>query len=194
MPVAAPRSHDANLPLSQHGPRCLSPHADGPIDHQGFRRHPRRRRRVVHHRGGHDHGPHRAERGRKDDPLQLRGRPLSSDRGVPRPRWRAGRRARAGPHLRQGSGPHLPDPPAVSGNDRARERHGGAARAAGRTVLDQLADAGSRRRGGARRSPRPRHWIDFMGLSHLADRPARILSGGQRKLLELARVPWRSRA
>ncbi len=33
-----------------------------------------------------------------------------------------------------------------------------------------------------------RHWIDFMGLSHLADRPARILSGGQRKLLELARV------
>ena len=33
-----------------------------------------------------------------------------------------------------------------------------------------------------------RHWIDFVGLSHLADRPARILSGGQRKLLELARV------
>jgi branched-chain amino acid transport system ATP-binding protein len=33
-----------------------------------------------------------------------------------------------------------------------------------------------------------RHWIDFVGLSHLADQPARILSGGQRKLLELARV------
>jgi branched-chain amino acid transport system ATP-binding protein len=32
------------------------------------------------------------------------------------------------------------------------------------------------------------HWIDFVGLSHLADQPARILSGGQRKLLELARV------
>jgi branched-chain amino acid transport system ATP-binding protein len=33
-----------------------------------------------------------------------------------------------------------------------------------------------------------RHWIDFVGLSHLADAPARVLSGGQRKLLELARV------
>ncbi|HEY8383485.1 MAG TPA: ABC transporter ATP-binding protein [Microvirga sp.] len=33
-----------------------------------------------------------------------------------------------------------------------------------------------------------RHWIDFVGLSHLADQPARVLSGGQRKLLELARI------
>ncbi|QRM34534.1 ABC transporter ATP-binding protein [Microvirga sp. VF16] len=33
-----------------------------------------------------------------------------------------------------------------------------------------------------------RHWIDFVGLSHLAQQPARVLSGGQRKLLELARV------
>lgn len=33
-----------------------------------------------------------------------------------------------------------------------------------------------------------RHWIDFVGLSHLVDEPARVLSGGQRKLLELARV------
>jgi branched-chain amino acid transport system ATP-binding protein len=33
-----------------------------------------------------------------------------------------------------------------------------------------------------------RHWLDFVGLSALADQPARILSGGQRKLLELARV------
>jgi branched-chain amino acid transport system ATP-binding protein len=32
------------------------------------------------------------------------------------------------------------------------------------------------------------HWIDFVGLSDLAERPARVLSGGQRKLLELARV------
>jgi branched-chain amino acid transport system ATP-binding protein len=32
------------------------------------------------------------------------------------------------------------------------------------------------------------HWIDFVGLSHLAQQPARVLSGGQRKLLELARV------
>ncbi len=33
-----------------------------------------------------------------------------------------------------------------------------------------------------------RGWIDFVGLTHLVDAPARILSGGQRKLLELARV------
>jgi branched-chain amino acid transport system ATP-binding protein len=33
-----------------------------------------------------------------------------------------------------------------------------------------------------------RRWIDFVGLTHLADQPARVLSGGQRKLLELARV------
>jgi branched-chain amino acid transport system ATP-binding protein len=31
-------------------------------------------------------------------------------------------------------------------------------------------------------------WLDFVGLSRLADEPARVLSGGQRKLLELARV------
>lgn len=33
-----------------------------------------------------------------------------------------------------------------------------------------------------------RHWLDFVGLTPLADKPARILSGGQRKLLDLARV------
>jgi branched-chain amino acid transport system ATP-binding protein len=33
-----------------------------------------------------------------------------------------------------------------------------------------------------------RHWLDFVGLSRLEGQPARVLSGGQRKLLELARV------
>ena len=33
-----------------------------------------------------------------------------------------------------------------------------------------------------------RHWLDFVGLSALEAQPARVLSGGQRKLLELARV------
>lgn len=33
-----------------------------------------------------------------------------------------------------------------------------------------------------------RHWLDFVGLSRLEAEPARVLSGGQRKLLELARV------
>ena len=39
-----------------------------------------------------------------------------------------------------------------------------------------------------RNRARAMHWIDFVGLSDLAERPARVLSGGQRKLLELARV------
>jgi branched-chain amino acid transport system ATP-binding protein len=33
-----------------------------------------------------------------------------------------------------------------------------------------------------------RHWLNFVGLSELEQKPARILSGGQRKLLELARA------
>jgi branched-chain amino acid transport system ATP-binding protein len=33
-----------------------------------------------------------------------------------------------------------------------------------------------------------RHWLDFVGLSALEQSAARVLSGGQRKLLELARV------
>jgi branched-chain amino acid transport system ATP-binding protein len=33
-----------------------------------------------------------------------------------------------------------------------------------------------------------RHWLDFVGLSALEGQPAGVLSGGQRKLLELARV------
>ena len=33
-----------------------------------------------------------------------------------------------------------------------------------------------------------RHWLDFVGLSRLAEEPAKVLSGGQRKLLEIARV------
>ena len=35
---------------------------------------------------------------------------------------------------------------------------------------------------------RAMHWLDFVGLAPLAAEPARVLSGGQRKLLELARV------
>lgn len=35
---------------------------------------------------------------------------------------------------------------------------------------------------------RAMHWLDFVGLARLAHEPARVLSGGQRKLLELARA------
>jgi branched-chain amino acid transport system ATP-binding protein len=46
----------------------------------------------------------------------------------------------------------------------------------------KVAQEESRNRESARR------WIDFVGLTHLAEQPARVLSGGQRKLLELARI------
>jgi branched-chain amino acid transport system ATP-binding protein len=39
-----------------------------------------------------------------------------------------------------------------------------------------------------RNRERAMHWLDFVGLSRLASQPASVLSGGQRKLLELARV------
>jgi branched-chain amino acid transport system ATP-binding protein len=39
-----------------------------------------------------------------------------------------------------------------------------------------------------RNRDRALHWLGFVGLSKLAGQPARVLSGGQRKLLELARV------
>jgi branched-chain amino acid transport system ATP-binding protein len=39
-----------------------------------------------------------------------------------------------------------------------------------------------------RNRDRALHWLHFVGLSRLAGEPARVLSGGQRKLLELARV------
>jgi branched-chain amino acid transport system ATP-binding protein len=32
------------------------------------------------------------------------------------------------------------------------------------------------------------HWLEFVGLAALSGQPARVLSGGQRKLLEIARV------
>jgi branched-chain amino acid transport system ATP-binding protein len=39
-----------------------------------------------------------------------------------------------------------------------------------------------------RNRERAMHWLDFVGLARLAGQPASVLSGGQRKLLELARV------
>ncbi len=39
-----------------------------------------------------------------------------------------------------------------------------------------------------RNRERAMHWLDFVGLARLAQQPASVLSGGQRKLLELARV------
>ena len=48
--------------------------------------------------------------------------------------------------------------------------------------------AGAVREQEARTLKAARHWLDFVGLSALENQAARVLSGGQRKLLELARV------
>ena len=40
----------------------------------------------------------------------------------------------------------------------------------------------------ARNREKAREAIEFVGLTHLANEPARVLSGGQQKLLELARI------
>ena len=60
--------------------------------------------------------------------------------------------------------------------------------AARRALLGELAPARRRGRGGAALRERAHELIEFVGLGALAGSPARVLSGGQRKLLELARA------
>ncbi|MCX7326275.1 MAG: ABC transporter ATP-binding protein [Hyphomicrobiales bacterium] len=58
----------------------------------------------------------------------------------------------------------------------------------GERVLDNWLNPGRVAREEAANREKAHHWLDFIGLGALAGRPAHILSGGQRKLLELARV------
>lgn len=58
----------------------------------------------------------------------------------------------------------------------------------GESVIANLLTPGSVARQEKATSARAHELLDFLSLSHLATRPARILSGGQRKLLEFARV------
>ncbi|MFV0383591.1 ABC transporter ATP-binding protein [Paracoccus sp. (in: a-proteobacteria)] len=64
----------------------------------------------------------------------------------------------------------------------------GARHQSGERVLGAFFRHGQSRRDEARAIVKARYLIDFLLLSHLIDQPARVLSGGQRKLLELARI------
>lgn len=64
----------------------------------------------------------------------------------------------------------------------------GAQDQSGERVLGAFFRPGRSRKDEARAIDKARHLIDFLLLSHLIDQPARVLSGGQRKLLELARI------
>lgn len=58
----------------------------------------------------------------------------------------------------------------------------------GENVLSALFRLGSVATQERANATRARELLDFVSLSHLQDQPASVLSGGQRKLLELARV------
>lgn len=58
----------------------------------------------------------------------------------------------------------------------------------GESVLRNFLQPGTVRAQERAARERARALIEFVTLGHLADQPARVLSGGQRKLLELARV------
>jgi branched-chain amino acid transport system ATP-binding protein len=58
----------------------------------------------------------------------------------------------------------------------------------GEKVLSALLRPGRVRADELRHAARAREILDFVALSHLEGEPASVLSGGQRKLLELARV------
>ena len=64
----------------------------------------------------------------------------------------------------------------------------GAQSQSGEKVLGAFFRPGRSRRDEAEALEKARHLTDFLMLSHLENEPARVLSGGQRKLLELARI------
>ncbi|MGY9048946.1 hypothetical protein P775_26250 [Puniceibacterium antarcticum] len=64
----------------------------------------------------------------------------------------------------------------------------GAQDQSGEKVMSAFFRPAQSRKDEARATEKARHLIDFLLLSHLIEQPASVLSGGQRKLLELARI------
>ena len=105
--------------------------------------------------------------------MLLRGAPLP--RGQPLPGG-AGRR-----------GPHLPEPPALRRADRARERHGRAARRLPRCRCRWCCSAWARARSGGPR-PTPSPCWSWSGCEAEARTPVKDLTYGAQRFLEIARA------
>ncbi|GMA30294.1 hypothetical protein GCM10025875_02860 [Litorihabitans aurantiacus] len=147
---------------------------------EGLRRRPRRRRRRRHLPRGQDQRPHRPERLRQDDVLQLRHRHDQAGLGhghVQGPRHHGQGPARHRPRGDRAQLPAVPDLPRM-------------------TVLDNVLVAV--RRTGIKGLLAParteaevakaRQLLVRVGIDHLENSEARDLSYGQQKLLELAGV------
>ena len=104
----------------------------------------------------------------------------------------AGHRIEASPaHRRRGlrTGANLSDPAALPRHVGARERPARGAGPCRRAHPAELAETdGGRGAGSGTAGARAMEILAFVTLDRLAAQPARILSGGQKKLLELARV------
>ena len=139
---------------------------------------------------GLDHGADRPQRRRQDDPLQRDHRLLPRRRaarsrfdGDDDPR-RAALRDRAARH-----GAHLPDHQGAGGDAGDRQHDARRARPAGRAPAQRcLPPRRPRGARGARSASRRWSCSRSSTSSKLADAYAGTLSGGQRKLLELARA------
>jgi branched-chain amino acid transport system ATP-binding protein len=102
--------------------------------------------------------------------------------------WRRHYQPAAAPDLPPQAVPHLPDPARAPQHDGAREPHAGAAEPGGRASCGTRFQVGESARRGGIHHDRALEVLDFVDLAHLRDEYAARLSGGQKKLLELART------
>ena len=97
-PCVDTRDHESDDDRTSHDDTTGAPRRRGPRPHQGLRRPHRRRRRVVHRRGGRDLRDPRPERCRQDHHRRVDRRAADARRGHgPRLRARPGRRPDGGP-------------------------------------------------------------------------------------------------
>ena len=154
------------------------------------RRHRRARRPVLHDRPRPDLRADRAERRGQDDAVQRRQPHLRPDErdGAVRRRGPAERpRAR---HRRVGHRPHVPEPGAVPGDDRARERHGRRRTRRRSTGSPAAFRIGAAQRGAALRREALRDPGATLGSADLACRPAAACRSARSSA---SRSPGRSR-
>ena len=117
--------------------------------HPSLRRHRRPRRRLVRRRGGADLRAHRPERRGEDDCVQRHHAPLQAGLGRGAARRLVDPEGAGAQDRRQGHRAHVPEPPALPDDVRARERPHRSARAG----AERGGEGGVR---GARRGRSPR--------------------------------------